>query len=66
VETGLFFQPYDAALVRRTADAADRYGHEMIGIADAPGNAMDPWVAATMVALATARAPATPTRGRRD
>src|SRR6202158_5702407 len=35
-------------------DAAERHGYDMIGIADTPGNAMDPWVAATMVAEATA------------
>jgi 5,10-methylenetetrahydromethanopterin reductase len=35
------------------ASAADKYGFDMIGIADTPGNAMDPWVAATMVALQT-------------
>jgi len=32
------------------AQAADRFGYDMIGIADTPGNAMDPWVAATLVA----------------
>ena len=31
------------------AKAADRWGYDMIGIADTPGNAMDPWVAATIV-----------------
>src|SRR5260221_10324717 len=31
-----------------------RHGHDMIGIADTPGNAMDPWVAATMAAQARA------------
>jgi 5,10-methylenetetrahydromethanopterin reductase len=55
VEVGFFFWPYDPALVRRMAEAADRYGYDMIGIADTPGNAMDPWVAATMVAQATTR-----------
>jgi 5,10-methylenetetrahydromethanopterin reductase len=52
VEVGFFFWPYDPELVRRMAAAADRYGYDMIGIADTPGNAMDPWVAATMVAQA--------------
>jgi 5,10-methylenetetrahydromethanopterin reductase len=33
-----------------------RYGFDLIGIADTPGNAMDPWVAATMVAEATEQA----------
>src|SRR5665213_222724 len=40
---------------RRMAAAAERYGYNMIGIADMPGNAMDPWVAATLVAEATER-----------
>lgn len=56
MEVGFFFWPYDPALVRRMAAAADRYGYDMVGIADTPGNAMDPWVAATMVAQETKRA----------
>jgi hypothetical protein len=35
--------------------APERYGYDMIGITDTPGNAMDPWVAATVVAHATQR-----------
>jgi alkanesulfonate monooxygenase SsuD/methylene tetrahydromethanopterin reductase-like flavin-dependent oxidoreductase (luciferase family) len=38
------------------AKAADCYSFDMIGIADAPGDAMDRWVAATMVAETTMRA----------
>lgn len=56
MEVGFFFWPFGPDLVRRMAAAADRYGYDMIGIADTPGNAMDPWVAATMVAQATERA----------
>ena len=56
MEIGFFFWPYDVALIRRMAAAADKYGYDMIGIADTPGNAMDPWVAATMTAEATTRA----------
>ena len=56
MEIGFFFWPYEPALVRRMAAAADRYGYDMVGIADTPGNAMDPWIAATMVAQATTRA----------
>ena len=56
VEIGFFFWPYDVALVRAMAQAADRFGYDMIGIADTPGNAMDPWVAATLVAAETRRA----------
>ena len=56
MEIGFFFWPFDTALVDRMATAADRYGYDMIGIADTPGNAMDPWVAATMVAMNTRKA----------
>jgi 5,10-methylenetetrahydromethanopterin reductase len=56
MEIGFFFWPYDVALVRAMADAADRFGYDMVGIADTPGNAMDPWVAATLVAAHTRRA----------
>src|SRR5215831_1150134 len=55
VEIGFFFWPYDIALVRAMAAAGDRWGYAMVGIADTPGNAMDPWVAATLVAAATRR-----------
>jgi 5,10-methylenetetrahydromethanopterin reductase len=55
MQVGLFFWPFSPDLVRRMAAAAERYGYDMIGIADTPGNAMDPWVAATLVAEATAR-----------
>jgi 5,10-methylenetetrahydromethanopterin reductase len=56
MEIGFFFWPYDVALVRAMADAADRFGYDMVGIADTPGNAMDPWVATTLVASGTRRA----------
>ena len=56
VEIGFFFWPYDVALVRAMAEAADRFGYDLVGIADTPGNAMDPWVAATLVAAHTRRA----------
>jgi 5,10-methylenetetrahydromethanopterin reductase len=37
-------------------DAAERFGYDLVGVADTPGNAMDPWVAATLVAGGTRRA----------
>jgi alkanesulfonate monooxygenase SsuD/methylene tetrahydromethanopterin reductase-like flavin-dependent oxidoreductase (luciferase family) len=55
MQVGFFFWPFTPELVRRMAAAAERWGYDMIGVADTPGNAMDPWVAATMVAQATAR-----------
>jgi 5,10-methylenetetrahydromethanopterin reductase len=56
MDVGFFFWPYDVALVHAMAEAADRYGYDMVGVADTPGNAMDPWVAATLVASGTRRA----------
>jgi 5,10-methylenetetrahydromethanopterin reductase len=56
MQVGFFFWPYTLELVERMAELADRYGYAMIGIADTPGNAMDPWVSAALVARATRRA----------
>jgi 5,10-methylenetetrahydromethanopterin reductase len=56
VEIGFFFWPYSVELIRGMADAAERYGYDMVGIADTPGNAMDPWIAATLVAERVHRA----------
>jgi 5,10-methylenetetrahydromethanopterin reductase len=56
VEIGFFFWPYDVALVRAMAKAADAFGYDMAGVADTPGIAMDPWVATTLLATDTRRA----------
>jgi 5,10-methylenetetrahydromethanopterin reductase len=56
MQVGFFFWPYSPDLCEQLAERADRYGYAMIGIADTPGNAMDPWVAATIVARASRRA----------
>ena len=56
MQVGFFFWPYTLELCERLAERADRYGYAMIGIADTPGNAMDPWVSAAMVARASRRA----------
>ena len=56
MEIGFFFWPYDVALVRAMAEAADAFGYDMVGIADTPGIAMDPWVATTLLAARTQRA----------
>ncbi|MGP0090074.1 MAG: LLM class flavin-dependent oxidoreductase [Xanthobacteraceae bacterium] len=56
MQVGFFFWPYTLDLIERMAERADRFGYAMIGIADTPGNAMDPWVAAALVARATKRA----------
>jgi 5,10-methylenetetrahydromethanopterin reductase len=56
MQVGFFFWPYSLDLCERLAERADRYGYAMIGIADTPGNAMDPWVSAAIVARASQRA----------
>jgi 5,10-methylenetetrahydromethanopterin reductase len=56
MQVGFFFWPYSPELCEKLAERADRYGYAMIGIADTPGNAMDPWVSATIVAQACRRA----------
>jgi 5,10-methylenetetrahydromethanopterin reductase len=50
VQVGFFFWPFSLELVTRMAEAAEHHGYDMIGIADTPGNAMDPWVAMTLAA----------------
>jgi 5,10-methylenetetrahydromethanopterin reductase len=55
-QVGFFFWPYDVALVGAMARAADAHGYDMVGIADTPGIAMDPWVATTLLATGTQRA----------
>ena len=55
MQIGFFFWPYTLDLCEKLAERADRYGYAMIGIADTPGNAMDPWVSAAMVARASQR-----------
>jgi 5,10-methylenetetrahydromethanopterin reductase len=56
MQVGFFFWPYSVDLCEQLGERADRYGYAMIGIADTPGNAMDPWVSATLVARACRRA----------
>ena len=55
MQVGFFFWPYTLDLCERLAERADRYGYAMIGVADTPGNAMEPWVSAAMVARASQR-----------
>ena len=56
MQVGFFFWPYTLDLCEHLAERADRYGYAMIGVADTPGNAMDPWVSAAMVARVSRRA----------
>jgi 5,10-methylenetetrahydromethanopterin reductase len=55
MEVGFFYWPFNVDLTLRLSEAAERWGYDMIGVADTPGNAMDPWVSATLVAQNTKR-----------
>ncbi|OGA60099.1 MAG: hypothetical protein A3G81_22125 [Betaproteobacteria bacterium RIFCSPLOWO2_12_FULL_65_14] len=55
MQIGFFFWPFNVDLTRKLAQLAEHHRYDMIGIADTPGNAMDPWVAATIVAQETQR-----------
>jgi 5,10-methylenetetrahydromethanopterin reductase len=50
MKVGFFFWPYTIELCETMARYADAYEYDGIGIADTPGNAMDPWVASALVA----------------
>lgn len=52
---GFFFWPYTPEYTVRMARLGEDLGFDLIGIADTPGNAMDPWVAMTLAATATSR-----------
>jgi alkanesulfonate monooxygenase SsuD/methylene tetrahydromethanopterin reductase-like flavin-dependent oxidoreductase (luciferase family) len=56
MQVGFFFWPYTPQLVEQLSERADRFGYAMIGIADTPGNAMDPWVAAALAGRVTKNA----------
>ena len=66
MQVGFFFWPYTLDLCEQLAERADRDGYAMIGIADTPGNAMDPWVSAAMVARVSRRARAAAAGRRQD
>jgi len=55
MQIGFFFWPFNVEVTRKLAHLAEAHDYDMIGIADTPGNAMDPWVAATIVAQVTKR-----------
>jgi 5,10-methylenetetrahydromethanopterin reductase len=55
MKIGFFFWPYAVELTETMARHGDVYGYDMVGIADTPGNAMDPWVAAALVAKLNTR-----------
>jgi 5,10-methylenetetrahydromethanopterin reductase len=52
---GFFFWPYTPEYTARMARLGENLGFDLVGIADTPGNALDPWVAMTLAAAATSR-----------
>ena len=50
MKIGFFFWPFNVEMTETMARHADTYCYDMMGIADTAGNAMDPWVAAALVA----------------
>src|SRR5260370_21808274 len=55
MRVGFFFWPYTREYAARLARLAEKLGFDLVGIADTPGNALDPWVAMTLAATATSR-----------
>ena len=53
---GFFFWPWSPEYTARMVDLAERDEWDLVGIADTPGNAMDPWVALTLAAVPLVRA----------
>ena len=54
---GFFFWPYTPEYTARMARLGEDLGFDLVGIADTPGNALDPWVAMTLAAAATSHVP---------
>lgn len=54
---GFFFWPYTPDYTARMARLGEDLGWDLVGIADTPGNALDPWVAMTLAAQATSTVP---------
>jgi len=54
---GFFFWPWSPEYTARMVDLAERDQWDLVGIADTPANAMDPWVALTLAATRTKRVP---------
>ena len=52
---GFFFWPWSPDYTRAMAALGEDLGWDLVGIADTPGNAMDPWVALTLAATRTER-----------
>jgi 5,10-methylenetetrahydromethanopterin reductase len=52
---GFFFWAWSPEYTRQMARLAERDGWDLLGVADTPGNAMDPWVALTLAATLTER-----------
>src|SRR6185503_10769758 len=55
MRVGFLFWPYTPEYTARMARLGEELGFDLVGIADTPGNALDPWVAMTIAAAATSR-----------
>src|SRR5258707_10301708 len=55
MRVGFFFWPYTPEYTARMARLGEELGFDLVGIADTPGNALDPWVAMPLAAAATSR-----------
>jgi 5,10-methylenetetrahydromethanopterin reductase len=55
MKVGFFFWPYTPDYTRSMSRLGEDLGFDLVGIADTPGNALDPWVAMTLAASATSR-----------
>jgi 5,10-methylenetetrahydromethanopterin reductase len=55
MRVGFFFWPHTPEYTARMARLGEELGFDLVGIADTPGNALDPWVAMTIAAAATSR-----------
>ena len=52
---GFFFWPWSPDFTTRMVSLGESGGWDLVGIADTPGNAMDPWVALTLAATRSER-----------
>lgn len=54
---GFFFWPTSVAQIQSMGELAEAYGFDLVGVADSPGQAMDCWVAATLLSQAAPNVP---------
>lgn len=54
---GFFFWPKDPEMVETMGALAESHGYDLVGVADSPGQALDCWVAATLLSAAAPSVP---------